>query len=65
MPMSLALHRLLAGGAGLTANLGTGRGFSVLEVVKVVKAVTGRPVPVRRADRRPGHPDGRQPAGPD
>lgn len=52
----LALRRLLAGGTGLTANLGTGRGFSVAEVVKAVEHVTGLPVPVRRADRRPGDP---------
>ncbi|MFV3131470.1 UDP-glucose 4-epimerase GalE [Niveispirillum sp. KHB5.9] len=52
----LALRRLLEDGAGLTANLGTGRGFSVLEVVGAVEAVTGRPVPLRRAGRRPGDP---------
>lgn len=52
----LALRHLLDGGACLTANLGTGHGFSVLEVVKAVEAVTGLSVPVRRADRRPGDP---------
>ncbi|MCP2261623.1 UDP-glucose 4-epimerase [Streptoalloteichus tenebrarius] len=37
-------------------NLGNGKGFSVLEVLDAVAAVTGRPVPRRPADRRPGDP---------
>lgn len=37
-------------------NLGNGNGFSVLEVVGAVEAVTARPVPVRRAGRRAGDP---------
>lgn len=52
----LALRRLLDGGDSLVANLGTGRGASVLEVVDAVRAVTGRPVPVRARGRRPGDP---------
>jgi UDP-glucose 4-epimerase len=37
-------------------NLGNGSGYSVLEVVRSVERVTGRPVPVRDASRRPGDP---------
>jgi UDP-glucose 4-epimerase len=37
-------------------NLGNGNGFSVREVVAAAERVTGRTVPVREADRRPGDP---------
>lgn len=37
-------------------NLGNGAGFSVLDVLEAVRAVTERQVPVRDADRRPGDP---------
>lgn len=49
-----ALRCLLAGGESHTVNLGTGRGYSVLEVVKAFEAASGRPIPYRLADRRPG-----------
>ena len=35
-------------------NLGTGRGYSVLEVVRAFEIASGRPVPCRVASRRPG-----------
>eukprot|EP00808_Paulinella_micropora_P020373 g46599.t1 len=35
-------------------NLGTGRGYSVLDVVTAAKKATGRPVPYEVAPRRPG-----------
>jgi UDP-glucose 4-epimerase len=35
-------------------NLGTGVGSSVKEVIGLIEEVTGRDVPVRWADRRPG-----------
>lgn len=38
----------------LTCNLGTGRGFSVLEVVDAARRVTGRTIPTITAPRRPG-----------
>lgn len=41
-------------GEHLIYNLGNGAGFSNLEVVKTVREVTGRPVPITRAPRRPG-----------
>ncbi len=37
-------------------NLGNGAGFTNLEVVESVRRVTGHPVPVVPADRRPGDP---------
>jgi UDP-glucose 4-epimerase len=37
-------------------NLGTGHGYSVLEVIASVERVSGRKVPVRFAARRPGDP---------
>ena len=35
-------------------NLGTGRGYSVLEVIRGFEAASGRPVPYRIVGRRPG-----------
>lgn len=58
----LAVERLdelgpLAGRAsGLALNLGLGRGATVLEVVRAVEGVTGRPVPRRERPRREGDP---------
>ena len=40
----------------LIYNLGTGRGYSVREVVETVRRVTGHPIPVREVARRPGDP---------
>jgi UDP-glucose 4-epimerase len=51
-----ALARLEQTGESLTVNLGTGRGYSVLDVVRGTERVTGRPVPHRIVDRRPGDP---------
>ncbi|MCW5603555.1 MAG: UDP-glucose 4-epimerase GalE [Burkholderiales bacterium] len=49
-----ALDRL-AGHAGvLTLNLGTGNGYSVLEMVRAFSAASGRKIAYRLADRRPG-----------
>ena len=52
----LALESLADGGAGGAFNLGTGRGFSNLEVVRACAAVTGREIEVSVGDRRPGDP---------
>jgi UDP-glucose 4-epimerase len=40
----------------LIYNLGNGRGFSVREVIEVVRGVTGHPIPAREVERRPGDP---------
>ncbi|MEM7412884.1 MAG: UDP-glucose 4-epimerase GalE [Myxococcota bacterium] len=50
-----ALDRLRPG-EGLRLNLGTGRGFSVREVVDSAQRVSGRDIPVTTGDRRPGDP---------
>ncbi len=49
-----ALRRLLDQPGSLTVNLGTGRGYSVLDVVKAYAAASGRKVPYRVVPRRPG-----------
>jgi UDP-glucose 4-epimerase len=49
-----ALRHLRAGGASLVANCGYGRGYSVLEVIRTVKAVSGKDFAVTLGDRRPG-----------
>ena len=51
-----AVKYLEAGGATASMNLGTGKGFSVKEIVDSVGRATGRPVPVRKAPRRAGDP---------
>src|SRR5690606_11661460 len=38
----------------LTSNLGTGRGYSVLEMVHAFERASGRPVPYQIVERRPG-----------
>ena len=38
----------------MTVNLGTGQGYSVLDVVRAFEKASGRPVPYRIVDRRPG-----------
>jgi UDP-glucose 4-epimerase len=50
----LALERLRETGGSFTVNLGAGRGVSVLEAVAAFAAVSGRPIPFRIVDRRPG-----------
>lgn len=51
-----AVGHLLGDGESVTLNLGTGRGYSVQEVIAVVERVTGRAVPRRYKARRPGDP---------
>jgi len=48
------LRHLQDGGAGGVFNLGTGRGFSVREVLEAAGRVTGLPVAVTEGPRRPG-----------
>ncbi|MBE3599517.1 MAG: UDP-glucose 4-epimerase GalE [Limnochordaceae bacterium] len=52
----LALEHLGNGGASGCFNLGGGQGWSVRQVIEVCRQVTGRPIPVREAPRRPGDP---------
>jgi len=51
----LALQAL-ANSAPLVYNLGNGQGFSVREVLDVVRKVTGHRIPVIESPRRPGDP---------
>jgi UDP-glucose 4-epimerase len=50
----LGLRRLLDGKGNGVFCLGTGRGFSVREVIEASRMVTNREVPVVLGDRRPG-----------
>lgn len=49
-----ALEKLAASPGVLTCNLGTGRGYSVLEVMKAFEDASGKPVPYEVVARRPG-----------
>jgi UDP-glucose 4-epimerase len=49
-----AVRRLLDHAGSFTVNLGTGRGYSVLEVVAAYAAASGREVPYDVQPRRPG-----------
>lgn len=51
----LALQALTPG-KRLEYNLGTGKGYSVLEVARAIEEVTGKPVPLKMAARREGDP---------
>lgn len=53
----VGVGRLAAGPTtGAVYNVGTGRGYSVLEVVDRIGAVTGQPLAYRMGPRRPGDP---------
>lgn len=51
-----AVEYLAAGGVGTVCNLGSGRGYSNLEVVKACADVTGREIEVVPGPRRDGDP---------
>jgi UDP-glucose-4-epimerase GalE len=51
-----AVGHLLAGESSVSVNLGTGRGYSIRDVITAVEAVGGSPVPVIRGPRRVGDP---------
>ena len=51
-----ALEHLAAGKGSFAANVGTGTGASVREVISAVEKVTGKAVPHRVVPRRPGDP---------
>ncbi|MFZ2649858.1 MAG: UDP-glucose 4-epimerase GalE [Burkholderiaceae bacterium] len=52
-----ALRYLLDSKRSITANLGTGRGHSVLEVIRAFERASGREVPYEIVARRPGDID--------
>ena len=49
-----ALEKLVDTPGVLTCNLGTGRGYSVLDMVRAFEAACGRTIPYRIVDRRSG-----------
>ncbi len=51
-----AVNYLNDGGEVLRANLGSGHGTSIREVLEAIDRVTGRQVPVQMLPRRPGDP---------
>jgi UDP-glucose 4-epimerase len=51
-----ALTYLRKGGVPQVLNVGYGRGYSVLEVLKSVERVAGHPLTIREEPRRPGDP---------
>lgn len=53
---ALALDYLRQGGSTTAVNLGTGRGFSVKEIISTAESVTGKAVPVQYGERRAGDP---------
>lgn len=52
----LALEVLLKGGQSAVYNLGNGKGFSVLELIKTAEKVTQCHIPVVKCERRAGDP---------
>jgi UDP-glucose 4-epimerase len=51
-----ALEHLRKGGQSEFLNLGTGHGYSVMEVIECARKVTGRPIPTRIEGPRAGDP---------
>jgi UDP-glucose 4-epimerase len=51
-----AVARLAGGPTAEVVNVGTGRGYSVLEVIAALEEVVGGPVPYTVGPRRPGDP---------
>lgn len=49
-----ALEKVVAGNGAWTVNLGTGKGYSVLDFVKAFEKASGKPIPYQIVDRRPG-----------
>ncbi len=49
-----ALEKLESNPGVITCNLGTGKGYSVFEVLKAFSAVVGREIPYQVVQRRPG-----------
>lgn len=49
-----AIEKIMSGSGVSIYNLGTGKGYSVLEIVKAFERVTGQKVPYKIVARRPG-----------
>jgi UDP-glucose 4-epimerase len=53
---ALALQYLHAGNDSVAINLGNGRGYSVLDVIKETREITDRDIKIEMRERRPGDP---------
>ncbi len=53
----LAVNKLAENPGLIIVNLGTGHGYSVLDMVKAFEKVTGKPIPYKIMPRRPGDID--------
>lgn len=53
----LAVNKLMENPGLIIVNLGTGKGYSVLDMVKSFEKVTGKPIPYKIMPRRPGDID--------
>jgi UDP-glucose 4-epimerase len=51
-----ALDYISGKGKSLVVNLGSERGLSVTEIIEAARRISGKPIPVRIAGRRPGDP---------
>jgi UDP-glucose 4-epimerase len=51
-----AFEYIMAHDESLTVNLGSGTGLSVTEMLEAARRVTGKPIPSRVTERRPGDP---------
>ena len=49
-----AIDYLLSGEPSLTVNLGTGQGYSVLQMIEAYQNASGKPIPYELTQRRPG-----------
>lgn len=52
----LAVHKLREGSSSNIYNLGSGNGFTVKEMIKAAREVTGHPIPAKVCERRAGDP---------
>ena len=50
----LGLEQLLSGGSCACYNLGSGTGYTVLEVLEAARRITGKPIPLKIGKRREG-----------
>jgi len=53
---AMALDYIIKEGKSLTVNLGSETGCSVKEVLDIARKITGKPIPAKKAPRRPGDP---------
>lgn len=51
-----AVRHLLSGGTSMVANLGSGSGTSIREILNNIELITAKPVPMRMETRREGDP---------